>query len=90
VLTLAVFVVGHLTEAIWQLTARLGDPVSRFLVAAAYYLLPNLERFNFKTEVVHGLPVHPLVVVGALAYAAVYVLLAMLLSWLQLQRKDLV
>ena len=90
VLTLAVFVVGHLTEAIWQLTARLGDPVSRFLIAAAYYLLPNLERFNFKTEVVHGLPVHPLAVAGALAYAAVYVLLAMLLSWLQLQRKDLV
>jgi ABC-type transport system involved in multi-copper enzyme maturation permease subunit len=90
VLTLAVFVIGHLTESLWLLADRLKDQVSQFLIAVFYYILPNLERFNFKMEVVHKLEI-PMEWIGlAVLYAAVYSAIALLLAWLQLRYKDLV
>ena len=90
VLTLAVFVVGHITESIWLLTERLKDEISRVLIGLTYYVLPNLERFNFKTEVVHGLPL-PMEAAGpAFVYALVFSSLALILAWLQFRTKDLV
>ena len=55
VFTLAVFVIGHVVEDIWLLTRHVDSRPVRPLVAALYAVLPNLERFNFKTEAVHDL-----------------------------------
>lgn len=90
VLTLTVFVVGHLTESLWLLAERLKDQVSQTLIAIAYYVLPNLERFNFKMEVVHGLEIPLELVALAVVYAAVYSAVALTLAWLQFRKKDLV
>jgi ABC-type transport system involved in multi-copper enzyme maturation permease subunit len=90
VLTLAVFVIGHLSEDIWMLTRHLPSQAGRTLVAAVYYLLPNLERFNFKAEAVHSLAVSPAVVVWSLAYGVLYTALVLLLACLHFGRKDLV
>ena len=49
------FVVGHVSDDLWMLTSQLRSGWSEPLIAALYYVLPNLERFDFKTEVVHGL-----------------------------------
>jgi hypothetical protein len=54
VFTLAVFVIGHVSEDIWLLTQHVDSGLVRPLVVALYAVLPNLERFNFKTEVVQG------------------------------------
>jgi ABC-type transport system involved in multi-copper enzyme maturation permease subunit len=89
VFTLAVFVIGHVSEDIWLLTKHVTAGFSRPLIAAVYYLLPNLERFNFKTEVVHGLHIPPPVVHWAIAYGLVYTVLVLLLACLRFSRKDL-
>ena len=89
VLTFAVYVVGHMTESIWLLTDRLRDEVTGWLVAIAYYVLPNLERFNFKTELVHGLPFPTAAAAWAVLYSLIYTALALTLAWLQFRRKDL-
>jgi ABC-type transport system involved in multi-copper enzyme maturation permease subunit len=89
VLTLAVFVIGHVSTDIWLLTKHLTLPVTRPLIAAVYYLLPNLERFNFKTEVVHGLPI-PLAAVGwAILYGVAYTGLVLVLACVRFERRDL-
>ncbi len=90
VFTLAVFVIGHVSEDIWLLTKHITVGLSRPLIAAVYYLLPNLERFNFKTEVVHGLHIPPPVVNWAIVYGLVYTVLVLLLACLRFSRRDLV
>lgn len=70
VLTLALYVVGHLLWSLDLLKARLASAPARAACDLLYVLLPNLENFDVKGEVVHGLPIRP----GALISAAVYLL----------------
>ena len=89
VLTLAVYVIGHVSEDIWMLTRHLPRGAGRALVAAAYYVLPNLERFNFKAEAVHRVAVPAAVVGWSVLYGALYAALVLLLACLHFNRKDL-
>ena len=89
VMTLSVWVIGHLSADLWQLTRHVEDDAVRGLVAVVYYLLPNLERFNFKTEIVHALPIPAAAVTWAVLYAALFAALVMTLACFQLGRRDL-
>jgi ABC-type transport system involved in multi-copper enzyme maturation permease subunit len=89
VFALAVFVVGHVSQDLWLLTRHLPGLVGRGLASVLYYLVPNLERFNFKTEVVHQLPVSIASVVWALAYGFFFAALILTLACLRFERKDL-
>jgi ABC-type transport system involved in multi-copper enzyme maturation permease subunit len=89
VFTLAVFVVGHVSEDLWLLTRHLPGSIGRSLVSVLYYLVPNLERFNFKTEVVHQLPVPAAAVGWALAYGVLFTVLVLVLACLRFGRRDL-
>jgi len=89
VMTLSVFVIGHVSEDIWMLTQHLEAAVTRPLIAAMYYLLPNLERFNFKIEVVHGLDIPGASVGWAVVYGLAYTAMVLLLACLRFGRRDL-
>jgi hypothetical protein len=71
ILTLALYVIGHLLWSFDMLRERLTSPVSRALCRGMAWILPNLEHFDIKGEVVHGLEVPP----GRLLFAALYLLL---------------
>ena len=89
VFTLAVFVVGHVSADLWLLTRHLPGSMGKTLVSVLYYVVPNLERFNFKTEVVHQLPV-PMAAVGwALLYGGVFTVLVLVLACWRFEGKDL-
>jgi ABC-type transport system involved in multi-copper enzyme maturation permease subunit len=90
VLTLAIFVIGHVSEDIWMLARHLPSRFGRVIVAACYYVLPNLERFNFKAEVIHRLAIPIDVVAWSVVYGALYAGLVLLLACLHFSRKDLV
>lgn len=90
VMTLSVFVIGHVTEDIWLLTKHVTAAVTRPLIAALYYVLPNLERFNFKAEVVHGFDIPVAAVAWAGVYGLTYTVLVLVLACLRFGRKDLV
>jgi ABC-type transport system involved in multi-copper enzyme maturation permease subunit len=59
------------------------------VVTVVYYLVPNLERFNFRTEVVHDLPIQPAAVGWAIVYASAFVAVLLILAALRFQTKDL-
>jgi ABC-type transport system involved in multi-copper enzyme maturation permease subunit len=89
VFTLAIFVVGHVSQDLWLLTRHLPGSTGRALVSAVYYVIPNLERFNFKTEVVHQLPI-PVAAVGwTVVYGLVFTTLVLFLACLRFERRDL-
>jgi ABC-type transport system involved in multi-copper enzyme maturation permease subunit len=89
VMTLAIFVIGHISEDLWLLTRRLPGRALKLMVAGVYYALPNLERFNIKTEVVHKLPIPAESVGWAVVYGLSYSALVLVLASLYFERKDL-
>ncbi len=89
VFTLAVYIIGHVSEDIWELTRHVTVGFTRPVIATVYYLLPNLERFNFKTEVVHELAISPSVVAVTVVYGVSYTALVLVLACVRFSRKDL-
>jgi ABC-type transport system involved in multi-copper enzyme maturation permease subunit len=89
VFTLAVFVVGHVSQDLWLLTRHLPGSLGRTLVSVLYYVVPNLERFNFKTEVVHQLPIPTAAVAWAFVYGVAFTALVLVLACLRFGSKDL-
>ena len=88
-MTFAVFVVGHMSADLWLLTRQLPGALTRAVIAVVYYLLPNLERFDFSTEVVHDLPIPGAAVGWAVIYAGAFVAVVLLLAALRFRAKDL-
>jgi ABC-type transport system involved in multi-copper enzyme maturation permease subunit len=88
-MTLAVYVVGHLSADLWLLTRQLPGELTRAMIAIVYYLLPNLERFDFSTEIVHGLPVPTGAIIWAVVYAFAFIAVVLYLATLRFRGKDL-
>jgi ABC-type transport system involved in multi-copper enzyme maturation permease subunit len=88
-MTLAMFIVGHTSADLWMLTRHLPGTFTRTVITVVYYLVPNLERFNFKTEVVHDLPIQPAAVGWAVVYASAFVAVLLFLAALRFRTKDL-
>jgi ABC-type transport system involved in multi-copper enzyme maturation permease subunit len=71
VLTLALYVVGHLLWSFDLLKARLTSVAARHVCTLLEAVLPDLSHFDVKGRAVHGLPV----TAGDMAFAAGYLAL---------------
>jgi ABC-type transport system involved in multi-copper enzyme maturation permease subunit len=54
VFTLGAFAVGHLSQSIRDFGQLQGTEFQKITSEMVYYLLPNLEVFNVRAQVVHG------------------------------------
>lgn len=88
-MTLGVFVVGHMSADLWLLTKQLPGTLARNVIAVVYYIVPNLERFNFRAEVVHDLPIPMAAVSWAVVYALAFAGVVLFLANLRFRTKDL-
>jgi ABC-type transport system involved in multi-copper enzyme maturation permease subunit len=86
--TMGVFIIGHLSGDLRVLGAASQAFGVRELTTAIYYVLPNLENFNLKTEIVYELAVPPGRVLFALAYGFLYIGLLLLAAALVFRRRD--
>ncbi|MGA1824348.1 MAG: ABC transporter permease, partial [bacterium] len=59
IFTLSVYVIGHLSHDLIQLKQKVGSAIVRSFITLFYYLLPNLDNFNIRSQVVHQLPLKP-------------------------------
>src|SRR5262245_32229654 len=89
VLTLALYVIGHLLWSLDLLSARLATEPGRWLCKVLYYLLPNLGNFDIKGEVVHGLSIAPGRVLWAAVYLALYGSAILWTACVVFERKEL-
>ena len=86
--TLGVYIIGHLTGDLRRLGALSGSLSLERTTAFLYYLLPNLENFNIKGEVVYQLPIETERIILSLLYGLFYISLLIVLSSLLFQRRD--
>jgi ABC-type transport system involved in multi-copper enzyme maturation permease subunit len=87
IFSLAVYVIGHLSADLKSFGAKL-DSVSRGIVNAIYYVMPNLERFNLKGHVIHQLDVGMTDMMLIICYGMAYATLVLLVAAVIFQRRD--
>ncbi|TKJ28282.1 hypothetical protein CEE39_10185 [bacterium (candidate division B38) B3_B38] len=90
IFTLAIYAVGHLSWNLLALKERIASFWGKALCFMLYYLLPNLENFNIKNEVVHQLTIGWKTVLLAIGYGISYSVVIILLATLIFQRRDFV
>ena len=87
-LTLGVWLIGRFSSDLVVLAAKSENPVLRALVTGVHYLLPNLEKFDLKHQVVYAMPIEPSYVVWAVGYGLLYILFLIgLAAWI-FERRD--
>lgn len=83
------FVIGHFAADLYFFSARAASPLIRGLGAGVFYLLPNLERLNLKTEasLLAEVPLRSTAL--ASLYGLLYVGVFLLLAFALFLRRDL-
>lgn len=86
--TLAIYVIGHLTDDLKALAGKLPQGLTKAFLDLLYYILPNLSNFNIKGQAVHGIPVEPSYLLAAVAYGVTYGAGILVLACVIFQRRD--
>lgn len=86
--TSGLFFAGHLSGDIYALAHRSPSAGMKLLGEAVYYLLPNLERVNFRPLATYGLPVPPSAALSGIAYSVLYSVVLCVLATLIFERRD--
>jgi ABC-type transport system involved in multi-copper enzyme maturation permease subunit len=87
---LAFYLIGHLSWGLELLIKKMRPGLGKALARALYMVLPDLENFNFKTEVVHGLPIPPGIFLSSFLYGVCYTAFLLGLAVLIFRRRDFI
>jgi len=87
---LAFTLIGHLSWGLDLILKKMAPGAGRTLVRALYIVLPDLENFNFKTEVVHGLGIPPAIYLSSALYGLCYTAFILALAVLVFRRRDFI
>jgi ABC-type transport system involved in multi-copper enzyme maturation permease subunit len=87
---LAFYLIGHLSWGLELLIKKMTAGAGRAAVQFLYMFLPDLENFNFKTEVVHGLPIPPAIFLSSFLYGVCYTAFLLGLAVLIFRRRDFI
>lgn len=87
-LTFFVFVIGHFSSALRDLSETLSSTSARLLFEGIYYLLPNLSNFSFIVNAAHGDFPPAAMLAGSAAYAIVYSAVLLSITTLIFNRRD--
>lgn len=90
VFSLAFYLIGHTSWGLEALIRRLKPGLSRSLAQFLYTFLPDLENFNFRTEIIHGLSIQPKFYFFSALYGIFYTLFILTLATLVFKKRDFV
>ena len=88
IFTAGIWAIGHMSWGFAALAERMPPPGGN-VISLLYYVVPDLETFNIRSQVVHELPVAPAYYAGAAAYAVAYSGAMLVLAVLIFRRRDL-
>jgi ABC-type transport system involved in multi-copper enzyme maturation permease subunit len=86
--TLGVYIIGHFSYDLWVYAEMSENIVLKYVTYAIHYLLPNLEKFNVKGLVVHGIPIATSYIIWSVVYAVIYVLFLLIAGNAIFQRRE--
>jgi len=86
--TLSLFLIGHLSQSLFTLGGRAKSAGARAASSFLFYILPNLEVFNWKYGVVYGEVRSSAILLPAVGYLVCYGTAVLLLACILFSRKD--
>jgi Cu-processing system permease protein len=86
--TIGFFLIGHSGEFIRYLLATTESGFKQALLSGAYYVLPNLEKFNIRNDVVYGSIPDTRALLFSVIYGIAYTALLFLLARFTLSKKE--
>jgi Cu-processing system permease protein len=89
IFTAGVWAIGHMSSGFAALVARLPGEAAASAVSLLYYVVPNLEMFNIRSQVVNELAVVPAYYANAFLYAFGYTVAMLAVAVLIFRRRDL-
>jgi ABC-type transport system involved in multi-copper enzyme maturation permease subunit len=90
IFSLAFYLIGHLSWGLEALIKKIKPGPGRLMARIVYTVLPDLENFNFKAEVVHGLPIPPKIYLYSTFYGLAYTLFILALATLVFKKRDFI
>jgi ABC-type transport system involved in multi-copper enzyme maturation permease subunit len=90
VFTLSFYVIGHFSWGLQTLIEKARSGPARVTLRLLYAVLPDLENFNFKTDVVYGLKILPKFYVFAALYGLAYTAFVLALAVIIFKNRDFV
>jgi ABC-type transport system involved in multi-copper enzyme maturation permease subunit len=88
-LTMAVYVIGHFGEDLKHLDSIIASPAVANIARGVYYAMPNLDRLDIKSAVVHGVPVSATHMALATLSTGFYIGVLLVASTIVFSRRDL-
>ncbi|MGD2295111.1 MAG: ABC transporter permease [Candidatus Aminicenantes bacterium] len=88
IFSLAFYLIGHLSWGMETLIAKMSPGAGKAAARVLYTLLPDLENFNFKTEIVHNLPIPAQALVFSALYGILYTVFVLFLAILVFRKRD--
>lgn len=79
-MTVILFIVGHASPDLKLFADTVKSPLLKTVSTAFYYILPNLENFNLRLDVVYRLPLAADQAVYVISYGIIYIVLLLFLS----------
>jgi Cu-processing system permease protein len=88
VVTTGVYIAGHLSPDIYTLSSHSHSGLVRAIGKVTYYVLPNLDRLNFRPYAAYGQLVAISQVASAIGYALAYAAVMLSIAALIFSRRD--
>lgn len=90
IFSLAFYLIGHTAWGLETLIKKVKPGFGKTLAQVLYHFLPDLENFNFKTEIVHHLPIPFKIFLFSTFYGIFYTLFVLILAILVFRKRDFI
>ncbi len=86
--TIAMFFIGHAGTIFKTIFMTTSSPSVEMITRAVYYILPNLEKFNIRNDIVYGGTPGLLIVLTTILYALAYATFILFVTQHIFKKKD--
>ncbi|MFW6128975.1 MAG: ABC transporter permease [Candidatus Aminicenantaceae bacterium] len=90
IFSLSVYLIGHLSWGLEQFINKMPSGFAKCVTQFFYIFLPDLEKFNFRTEVVHNLPIPNEFFLYSTLYGLALTLFVLALATLIFRKRDFI
>lgn len=90
IFSLAFYLIGHMSWGLETLINKMAPGVGKITARILYTFLPDLENFNYKTEIVHHLPIPAPALLFSALYGILYTIFVLFLAILAFRRRDFI
>lgn len=88
IFSLFFYLIGHTSWGLENSINKMNPGIGKIFIQILYTFLPDLENFNFKTEVVHNLPIPSEIFLYSFIYGTFYSVFLLALAMLVFRKRD--